>query len=122
MHTFVVRVFVASDLDGFVGVVEEPLTGLRRPFDGPDDLVACLVLAARRPGGARRATARAEATPLTKASISREAAMHQVLRTVAGSAVLALVVAAPVAAGKPDLRLDSRPSSTTTRSSVPAIR
>jgi hypothetical protein len=53
MHTFVVRVFVASDLDGFVGVVEEPLTGLRRPFDGPDDLMACLVLAARRPAGAR---------------------------------------------------------------------
>jgi hypothetical protein len=53
MHTFVVRVFVATDLDGFVGVVEEPLTGLRRPFDGPDDLVSCLVLAARRSSPAR---------------------------------------------------------------------
>ena len=53
MHTFVVRVFVASDLDGFVGIVEEPLTGLRRSFDGPDDLVSCLVLASRQRGAPR---------------------------------------------------------------------
>ena len=63
MHTFVIRVFEADDLDRFMGVVEEPLTGLRRPFDGPDDLVTCLVLAARRPIGSRRRLVAAEPEP-----------------------------------------------------------
>ena len=42
MHTFVVRVFVADDVAGLDGLLEEPRTGLRRPFHGGADLVACL--------------------------------------------------------------------------------
>jgi hypothetical protein len=42
MHTFVVRVLVAEDLDGFVGVVEEPVTGLRQPFHDASSLIEWL--------------------------------------------------------------------------------
>ena len=42
MHTFVVRVFVADDVVGLDGLLEEPRTGLRRPFHGAAELVACL--------------------------------------------------------------------------------
>jgi hypothetical protein len=48
MHTFVVRVFVAEDLDGFYGVVEEPLTGDRRNFHDAATLVAWLLAATDR--------------------------------------------------------------------------
>ena len=42
MHTFVVRVFVAENLDGFNGVIEEPRTGERRPFHDAAMLIALL--------------------------------------------------------------------------------
>ena len=43
MHTFVLRVFVATDLTGFVGFVEEPATGFRSRFSDPPDLIVCLL-------------------------------------------------------------------------------
>jgi hypothetical protein len=43
MHTFVLRVFVATDLTGFVGFIEEPATGFRRRFRDPPDLIVCLL-------------------------------------------------------------------------------
>ncbi|HUG29699.1 MAG TPA: hypothetical protein VMQ65_04180 [Candidatus Limnocylindria bacterium] len=48
MHTFVVRVFVAENLEGFDGVVEEPLTGDRRTFHDAATLVAWLLGATER--------------------------------------------------------------------------
>jgi len=43
MHTFVLRVFVATDLTGFVGFVEEPATGFRSRFSDPPGLIVCLL-------------------------------------------------------------------------------
>ena len=102
MHTFVIRVFEANDLDRFMGVVEEPLTGLRRPFDGPDDLVTCLVLAARRPIGSRRGSSAPSRIPRTRTSSPQEAAMHRFVRSIAASAVLALGLAVPASAAAPE--------------------
>jgi hypothetical protein len=48
MQTFVVRMFVAEDLDGFDGVVEEPLTGDRRKFHDTATLVDWLLAAIDR--------------------------------------------------------------------------
>jgi hypothetical protein len=42
MHTFVVRLFVAEDVDEFAGVVEEPVTGMREGFHDAAELVGRL--------------------------------------------------------------------------------
>ena len=42
MHTFVVRLFVAEDVDAFAGVVEEPVSGTRAAFHDAADLVSQL--------------------------------------------------------------------------------
>jgi hypothetical protein len=49
MHTFIVRVLVAEDVDELTGVVEEPLSGMRWPFHGGADLIDFLKRAIGRP-------------------------------------------------------------------------
>ena len=45
MHTFIVRLFDAEDVQVFSGWIEEPLTGRRSVFHDPDSLIASLRLA-----------------------------------------------------------------------------
>ena len=42
MHTFIVRLFDAEDVDAFTGWIEEPMTGRRLTFHDADELVASL--------------------------------------------------------------------------------
>jgi hypothetical protein len=49
MHTFIVRVLVADDVDELTGVIEEPLGGDRRAFHGGDELIVILERATGRP-------------------------------------------------------------------------
>jgi hypothetical protein len=62
MHTFVVRLFVAEDVDGFDGLVEEPLTGERRKFHDAATLVAWLLAANDRHSRRSRAHERPDPT------------------------------------------------------------
>jgi hypothetical protein len=45
MHTFIVRLFDAEDVQAFSGWIEEPLTGRRSAFHDPESLIASLRLA-----------------------------------------------------------------------------
>ena len=51
MHTFIVRLFDAEDVDGFSGWIEEPLTGRRSAFHDLEELVASLGVAPHRADG-----------------------------------------------------------------------